>query len=147
MEQKFFRDNFLRNSVQTKIIMILILAATSVLAVATVFDYFMAKNRLKRDFDVVAEYIVNQQSKSLALPLWYLDTKVIEDVINSGMLEKQVYAIQVIESSGEEYGKIRDAKLYYFPKYVENHNTKYCISYCAFCQRQINRYGRKCCPD
>lgn len=110
MSQKLFRNKFLRNSIQAKIILILIMAVTVIFAVIAFAEYFMVKSQLKRDFYDLTEYIANHQSKSLALPLWYMDDDAIEDVLFSGMAEKQVYAIQILEAFGNEYGKTRDAQ-------------------------------------
>lgn len=108
MTRKALRNQSLLNSIQTRIFLTLILTASVILAGFAFSDYFITSARMKRDFDDLAEYIVNQQSKSLALPLWYLDTEAIEGVIYSAMTEKQVYAIHIREETDIVYGKVRD---------------------------------------
>ncbi len=63
---------------------------------------------MRKNYENLAEFIVNQQSKSLALPLWYRDIESVKKVINASMNEKQVYAIRLIEESGIVHGRIRD---------------------------------------
>lgn len=108
MTQKALYSKSLHSSIQTKMILTLVLTATVILAGYALSDYLLTSARMKKEFANFAEYVVNQQSKSLALPLWYLDKEAIEGVINSAMTDKQLYAIRIREETGIVYGKIRD---------------------------------------
>jgi len=87
-----------KNNIQIKMIYFLILTATTVLSGFTFYNYYATKAGLLRDLHDFSEFVLNQQSKSLALPIWYIDKKGLTETADSVMLEKQVYAIQALPS-------------------------------------------------
>jgi len=99
-----------KNNIQVKMIYLLILTATTVLSGFTFYNYYAAKAGLLRDLQDFSEFVLNQQSKSLALPIWYIDKKGLSETADSVMLEKQVYAILVRKKDGKTlyHGKMRD---------------------------------------
>ena len=111
MTRKALRNKSLRNSIQARITLIIILTSTVVFAGFALYDYFVTSAELNKDFDNLAEYIVDQQAKSLALPLWYMDSKSVKDVMSSAMIEKQVYAVIIRNESGIVYGEMRENNL------------------------------------
>ncbi|MDO9527583.1 MAG: HAMP domain-containing sensor histidine kinase [Syntrophales bacterium] len=111
MAPKALRNKSLRNSIQATITLIIILTVTVIFAGFAFYEYFVTSTDMNKDFENLAEYIVNQQSKSLSLPLWYLDTEAVKDVMSSAMIEKQVHAVLIRDESGILYGEMRDNNL------------------------------------
>lgn len=88
-------------NIQTKMICLLIMTATIIFSGFAFYNYLTSKRDSLKDLENFAEFIVNQQSKSLTLPIWYIDRKSIEEITESAMLEKEVYAIIVRKKDGE----------------------------------------------
>jgi methyl-accepting chemotaxis protein len=99
-----------KSNIQTKMSYLLILTATVILSGFGFYNYSEIKAGLIRDLEDFANFIVNQQSKSLALPIWYVDKKGLVETANSVMIEKQVYAILIRKKDGKTFyhGSMRD---------------------------------------
>ena len=111
MAKKPLHAKSLRNSIQTKITLVVILTATTIFAGFALYEYFVTRSAMNKDFKALAEHIANQQSASLALPLWYLDTEAIKKIMSSAMLQKEVYAVLISDESGIVYGEMRGNNL------------------------------------
>ena len=111
MAKKPLHAKSLRNSIQTKITLVVILTATIIFAGFALYEYFVTRSTMNKDFKALAEHIANQQSASLALPLWYLDTEAIKKIMSSAMLQKEVYAVLISDESGIVYGEMRGNNL------------------------------------
>jgi len=111
MAPKALRNKSLRNSIQAIITLIIILTVTVIFAGFALYEYFVTSTYMNKDFENLAECIVNQQAKSLALPLWCLDTEAVNDVMSTAMIEKQVHAVLIRDESGIVCGKMRDNNL------------------------------------
>jgi methyl-accepting chemotaxis protein len=103
-------EKFWVSGIQARITFILITTATIILAGFAFFDYLTTKASMMADLEDFSDFIVIQQSKSLALPLWNMAADEAEDVIKSAMTEKKVYAVLVKDKDGEplDYGMMRD---------------------------------------
>ena len=118
MAKKPLHAKSLRNSIQTKITLIVIFTATIIFAGFALYEYFVTRAVMNKDFKALAEHIVNQQSASLALPLWYLDTEAIKEIMSSAMLQKELHAVLIRDESGIVYGEMRGNNL----NTVRSHN-------------------------
>ncbi|MCP4348386.1 MAG: HAMP domain-containing protein [Desulfobacterales bacterium] len=95
--------------IQTKISIIIILVATAIFSINTFYNYITSKAEMTEDLKQLADFIIIQQSKNLELPLWYFDDEMVEDVINSTMNEKRVFAFIIRDKHNKIInGKKRD---------------------------------------
>lgn len=111
MSKNVFLGKFWRGSIQKRISLLLFLTTTTILSGFSLFHHFTTKSELKTELNDFAEFLVNQQSKSLAPLLWYMDSEGIDDVINAAMIEKRVYAVLVRKRDDKtvSYGRARDS--------------------------------------
>jgi len=84
-------------SLQTKILITLLLVTTLILAGFAVVNVTQARQRLEADLQRLAETTVQRLSQHLIGPLWSLNTEQIVDSIEATMLERRVYAVVVRE--------------------------------------------------
>ncbi len=97
--------------IQKKIILIIVLATTLVLTGYIFVDYFISKHRISVELNTYADRISGQLSKSLKAPLWNFDDRAIEEIVDSIMLEKRIYAVRINGgSTAGILGKTRDNK-------------------------------------
>lgn len=85
-----------------KISLILIAASVLIAAGFSVFDYFLAKQRLTTDFEEMMAPIPVRLANSLGKPLWFLDTQDIEKLIRLEMMNRKIFAIEVVEADGKK---------------------------------------------
>lgn len=97
-------------SLQTKILIMLLLVTTATLAGFAVFNLNEARQRLEADLQRLAETTVQRLSQHLIGPLWALNTEQIVDSIEAAMLERRVFAVIVREEDRETkfVGRQRD---------------------------------------
>ncbi len=120
------RPEFRAGSIRTRLILILILTNTIIFAGFISFHYLIAKHDMSRKVAALAEFIADQLSESLKMPLWYVDEALLENMLNPAMHEKQVYAIFVRDVYGGFSGKTRDNN-WNVIKAVDNISGTYCV--------------------
>jgi len=98
--------------VQARISIIIVIITTLVLSGYSVFDYLLSKHKLMEDLNRYAEVSSLRLGKGLADPLWNINENAIDDVLNSEMTEKVVFAILIREADGKAILKSlkRDSK-------------------------------------
>ncbi|MCP4350721.1 MAG: HAMP domain-containing histidine kinase [Desulfobacterales bacterium] len=94
--------------IQTKISLILVLVTTAIFSISTFYDYTASKTEMTRDLEELADFIIIQQAKNLALPIWNFADELVEEVMNSTMNEKRVYAFIIMNDKDMINGKKRD---------------------------------------
>lgn len=101
----------LKNSIQTTISAILIFLTTIILLGFVLFNYFATKSEMNEELKYFSEITSTRLSKYLVEPLWGVDEKLIEDSINSEMMEKRIYAIIIFDRDTKRVftGKKRDS--------------------------------------
>jgi len=102
-------DNRWRAGIQIKLSIILIFTLTSVLTVFSLFYYFKTKSDMKKELYSRAGFFAENLSASMVMPLWEMRNTIIENIIDSAMLEKQIFAVLVKHEKKILYGKIRDS--------------------------------------
>lgn len=102
-------DNRRRAGIQVKLSLILIFTLTAVLTGFSCFYYFKTKSAMKNEFYNRGVFFVENLSASMLMPLWEMREKIVEKIIDSAMLEKQIYAVLVKNEKKILYGKIRDS--------------------------------------
>ncbi len=109
MTKKSFRSKAIQNSVQTRLSLILILTATSILAVFASFNYITAKSDMIAELSDLSDFWAKHLSKTLVVPLWNYDDESAEAIVISTMIEKQIYAIDVRDIKNDILcGRTRD---------------------------------------
>lgn len=95
--------------VQTRLTLILIFTATSILGISGFINYITAKSEMSKELNNSADFWAEQLSEKLVLPLWNYDNEAGERVITSTMHEKQIYAVVVRKKNKDILlGRIRD---------------------------------------
>lgn len=82
-------------SLQTKILLTLLVVTTLILAGFAVYNLAQARERLEGELERLAETTVQRLSQHLIGPLWALDREQLAESIEAAMLERRVYAILI----------------------------------------------------
>jgi len=82
-------------SVQTKILVTLLIVTTLILAGFAVYNLAQARARLDQDLQRLAETTAQRLSQHLIGPMWALNKDQIAESIEAAMLERRVYGIIV----------------------------------------------------
>lgn len=100
----------LRHRVSTVTVLIAaLLAVTTVLLTAFAFAYDKGERKDREQLlQRTLQSSLQQQIAALNLPMWDLDETHVVDILRSGMLNREVYAI-VVQSQGKHYVLVRDA--------------------------------------
>ncbi len=102
-------NKFQIKSIQARLSLILILTITAIFAGFALYNYFTTKSDMDTELYSLTDSLAKQLSESLKYPLWDYAYELVEKIVDSEMLEKQVYAILVKNESGDIlYGKMRD---------------------------------------
>jgi len=111
LKEKSIRNSLWRSSIQLRMSAVLIIQTTIIVAGFAVFNYFETRSEMNSELDYLAEITVQRLSENLTAFIWKMDKQTAETTILSEMMEKQVYAILVKDSSGKFFlGKNRDDK-------------------------------------
>ena len=97
------------NSIQHRLSLLLIFTTTFVLTGFALVGYSTGKSEIKTELNGLTDFWTEQLSKTLKQPLWTFNYSIIEEIVNSTMLEKHIYAIIVRNVQGNfSSGKMRD---------------------------------------
>lgn len=80
-------------SVQTKILVTLLVVTTLILAGFAVFNLTQARARLETDLQRLAETTVQRLSQQVIGPMWSLNDEQLIESIEAAMLERRVYSV------------------------------------------------------
>ena len=97
-----------RSSIQVKLNLILIFTLTSVLTCFSFFLYSKTKSDMEKELYKQGWFFSENLSTSLVMPLWEMRTEIIESIIDSAMLERQIFAVIVKDGKKILAGKKRD---------------------------------------
>lgn len=97
-------------SVQTKILVTLLVVTTLILAGFAIYNLTQARARLEDDLQRVAETTVQRLSQQVIGPMWSLNDEQLIESIEAAMLERRVYAVIIREEDRESIylGRRRD---------------------------------------
>lgn len=98
----------IKNSVQTRLNLILIVTITTIFTGYTIFNYVKIKSSMEEELNNLTDFCARQLSESLKIPLWDMNEESIYRILNSAMLEKQFYAIVIEYENRILYGRVRD---------------------------------------
>lgn len=82
-------------SLQTKILVTLLVVTTLILGGFAVYNLAEARNRLETELQRLAETTVQRLSQHLIGPLWSLNRDQLAESIEASMLERRIYAIVI----------------------------------------------------
>ena len=97
-------------SIQIKLGFILFFTITTVMAAFSVYHYFKTESDMNKELNILSDFFAKNLSASLEMSLWEVDHAAVEKIINSAMLEKQIFAILIKNGKNILYGKRRDSK-------------------------------------
>ena len=80
-------------SLQTKILITLLLVTTLILAGFAVLNVTQARARLNNELELLAETTVQRLSQQLIGPLWALNEEQLAESMEAAMLERRVFAV------------------------------------------------------
>lgn len=101
---------FLNSSIKIKIILSLILVVSVVFTAKEAYEYQQESDSSIKELNELSDNTIVRLTENLVLPLWELDEAWVNKIIETEMLDKNIYALVVIDESGFAIGKKRDAK-------------------------------------
>ena len=98
-------------SVQTKILVTLLVVTTLILGGFAVFNLTEARSRLESELQRLAETTVQRLSQQVIGPMWALNDEQLAESIEAAMLERRVYSVVIREEDRQSIymGRRRDA--------------------------------------
>ena len=127
------------HKIQIKLAVLIILMTTVIMGGYAVVKYELNRKQLESELEKSAEMIVSRLAKNLAMPLWHLNDALLDEQIQSEMIERQLYAVIVKDQDGKTIlkGKKRaeDGKIVDTGKIVNGSNVSK--------QKEIVKNGRK----
>lgn len=99
----------LQIGIQIKLGVLLILTATLIFSVFAFYNYITLRKSMTSELYALTNFWTKQLSESLKMPVWDYSDESLKGIVNSTMLEKQVYAVVVRNDKGKVlYGRMRD---------------------------------------
>lgn len=100
------------NSIQFQLTTTLLLVITCIIGTFLFYNYTSAKKKIGNELYQFSSNTAEQLAKYLAAPLWGVETAQIADALASEMLDKQIYAIHIIDNDqkGVLVGRKRDKR-------------------------------------
>jgi signal transduction histidine kinase/CheY-like chemotaxis protein len=98
-----------KSSIKTKIGITHILIIAGILTLFGIYQHLGKRFTITRELNEMAGMTIIRLADQLMLPLWEVDTKWVNKIIASEMMDKRVYAIYVSGEGGIAEGKKRDA--------------------------------------
>lgn len=95
-------------SIFGKLNLILLLSAVLIFVGLSSFTYFKSRKNIDSEIQSLAQFMADNLSVSLAMPLWNFDLNTSAKTLEAAMLDKQVYAILVRYEDNIQIGKIRN---------------------------------------
>lgn len=86
-------------SIKVKIILLIFIGTITVSILFSAYQYLNQKEHLRQLLQNNADRIISRVSQNLVIPLWEIDTKWIDTIIDTEMMNREIYAVIV---TGEE---------------------------------------------
>ncbi|MBN2686177.1 MAG: hypothetical protein JXR40_12925 [Pontiellaceae bacterium] len=103
------KTNKKRSSILKKLNLILLLSASLIFIGSCLYSYLSKQSNINKEKEELASFMAGNLSASLAQPLFNYDLDSSAKIIEAGLLEKQVYGIQVSYEDQIQLGRARDA--------------------------------------
>ncbi len=105
-------DIKLKNSIQIRLSLYIIIMLTLVLSCFSYLSYSVTKDKMYLDINRFAEITLKQLTQSLVIPIWEFNEKQIDKTLVSAMSDRSIYAIMILEKGQKSVsiGKFRDGK-------------------------------------
>ncbi|MEE4359630.1 MAG: methyl-accepting chemotaxis protein [Desulfococcaceae bacterium] len=103
-----FPIHFRSAGIQVKLNLILLATLTAVLGIFFLFYYAKTKAGMETEFRHQAAFFAENLSAGIEMPLWEMRYSIVEKIIDSAMLEKQIIAVFVKNGDSILVGKTRD---------------------------------------
>jgi signal transduction histidine kinase/DNA-binding NarL/FixJ family response regulator len=101
-----------KRSIETKIGITIILIIVGILSLFGISQYREEEVANTKELNEFADATITRLADQLILPLWELDTKWINKVITSEMMDKNIYAIYISGEGNISVGKKRNTQWY-----------------------------------
>ena len=88
--------------IQVRIVSILILLTTLILFGYAAFNYYMEKNNMQKEIRLLTDITATRLSQQLVEPFWALDDTLLNKVVQSEMMNKEVYGILLRDRKGKD---------------------------------------------
>lgn len=101
---------FKNSGVQKRTILWALFITTLILGGFGATDYFKIKSEMNRDIEASSEIVSTRLAKTVADPVWNMDTELPSEIIMAEMADKRIYAVLIKDKDGKEIivGKKRD---------------------------------------
>jgi serine phosphatase RsbU (regulator of sigma subunit) len=104
-----FGNKVAKISIQTKLSALIFFTATLIFSGYGFYNYITVRSAMKVELHALSDFWAKQLAESLKMPLWQFNEESVNGIVNSTMLEKQMYAVVVTDDKGKVlYGLLRD---------------------------------------
>jgi len=105
------KSNIMKESIQWRTIILVLIVTTTILIGLGGIDYVSIYSNMTQDIKESAKVVTQRLAKSLADPVWNLETEMIYSIIAAEMADKKIYAIHLWEQQDKKlsFGLTRDS--------------------------------------
>lgn len=68
-----------------------------------VFEFFQTKSQIEENLDTTLAKASQRLSRSLIMPVWNIDTDVVDGIVETEMLDKNIFAVVVKDALSDKY--------------------------------------------
>jgi signal transduction histidine kinase len=100
----------LSRSIKARIIITLVVIVVSILALFEIYGYRVERQLFTRELEEFAQRKISRLADNLSFPVWEIDDRWVDRIIDSEMTDQNVYALTVRGDGGLHAGKVRDGQ-------------------------------------
>ena len=77
-----------------------------------IVEFYQTKSEIENNLDVTMQKVSKRLSNSLVMPLWNIDTEVARSIVNTEMIDPNIFAVVITDALSEQYmvAKTRNRK-------------------------------------
>lgn len=90
------------NQLQVRVNTVLMLLIIVIMSVFTLWTYSTERDKMNSDLQSTSANVAKRLSKYLVEAFWSLDDEILEESLRSEMLDRDIYAINLIDRSGKK---------------------------------------------
>ena len=95
-------------NIRIKITLLLIISISIIFTIFSAYQYSVDKEHLTNDLESSVERKIKRLSKNLTVPLWEIDSRWVNEIVTTEMMDKELYAVLISGDGNLNVNKKRD---------------------------------------
>ena len=103
-------SHLLTKSIRVKIILLLFISVSIIFTLFSIYQYFIDKENLANHLKSSADRKITRLSQNLIVPLWEIDSGWVLNIVETEMMDRELYSIVIHGDGGLKVNKIRNTE-------------------------------------